>query len=396
MSHVVASLSRRAFAVAVLASIAMAGMPALAVPVEPLVTAPWLKDHQSDPSIVVLDVRSAIDGGGAEAYAKAHIPGAVHSDYDKAGWRVTRNGVPFMVPTAAELEKLIGEIGIDEDSYVSWCRRASARPISALRPRGLLDLEGRGPSAVSILDGGFAAWQAAAYPVESGSDGPRRKSSRDARRSACLREVAEVETQQDRWRDARRRPPGELLRRQGEGAGLQSLRPHSRRAQSRQRVVLRSGHQPAAARRNELASDRGVAAGRPGGEPIAIPAIGRRPMVRALRGPRPARRQAVRWLDGRMDCRSAPPGRIRAHALGRSQEDDRRRLVSPASDLPFDEIHDVPLPIRRRGTRAAARLAVPARLAAGAAVLVALVLLDGQPAAAALSGLRLCARRGVS
>src|SRR6187431_2381063 len=118
MSHVVASLSRRAFAVAVLASIAMAGMPALAVPVEPLVTAPWLKDHQSDPSIVVLDVRSAIDGGGAEAYAKAHIPGAVHSDYDKAGWRVTRSGVPFMVPTAAELEKLIGEIGIDEDSYV--------------------------------------------------------------------------------------------------------------------------------------------------------------------------------------------------------------------------------------------------------------------------------------
>ena len=47
----------------------------------------------------MLDVRSAIDGGGAEAYAKAHIPGAIHSDYDKAGWRVTRNGVPFMLPT---------------------------------------------------------------------------------------------------------------------------------------------------------------------------------------------------------------------------------------------------------------------------------------------------------
>ena len=67
---------------------------------------------------MVLDVRSAIDGGGAEAYAKAHIPGAVHSDYDKAGWRVTRSGVPFMLPTAAELEKLIGETGIDEDSHV--------------------------------------------------------------------------------------------------------------------------------------------------------------------------------------------------------------------------------------------------------------------------------------
>src|SRR4249919_1971024 len=118
MSLVVASLSRQAFAVAVLASIAMAGMPALAGPVEPLVTAPWLKDHQSDPSIVVLDVRSAIDGGGAEAFAKAHIPAAVHSDYDKAGWRVTRDGVPFRLPSVAQLEKLIGELGIDEDNHV--------------------------------------------------------------------------------------------------------------------------------------------------------------------------------------------------------------------------------------------------------------------------------------
>ena len=48
----------------------------------------------------------------------AHIPGSVHSDYDKAGWRVTRNNVPFMVPTAPELEKLIGDLGIDEDSHV--------------------------------------------------------------------------------------------------------------------------------------------------------------------------------------------------------------------------------------------------------------------------------------
>jgi thiosulfate/3-mercaptopyruvate sulfurtransferase len=100
MSVLIASLSRRAFAAAVLASIAVAAMPAVgAETVEPLVSAQWLKDHQADPQLVVLDVRSAIDGGGAEAYAKAHIPGAVHSDYDKAGWRVTRNGVPFMLPT---------------------------------------------------------------------------------------------------------------------------------------------------------------------------------------------------------------------------------------------------------------------------------------------------------
>ena len=83
---------------------------------------------------MVLDIRSAIDGGGAQAYAAAHIPGSVHSDYDKAGWRVTRNNVPFMVPTTAELEKLIGELGIDEDSMSSSFRPASTCSISA-RPR---------------------------------------------------------------------------------------------------------------------------------------------------------------------------------------------------------------------------------------------------------------------
>ena len=42
----------------------------------------------------------------------------MHSDYDKGGWRVTRGGVPFMLPDAARLEALIGDLGIDEDSHV--------------------------------------------------------------------------------------------------------------------------------------------------------------------------------------------------------------------------------------------------------------------------------------
>ena len=80
-----ASVIRGVFAAAVLASIAIAAIPAAATAAEPLVSVQWLKDHQSDPAIVGLDVRSAIDGGGGEAYAKAHIPGAVQSGCDKAG-----------------------------------------------------------------------------------------------------------------------------------------------------------------------------------------------------------------------------------------------------------------------------------------------------------------------
>ena len=172
MSLVVAALSRRAFAAAVLVSITVAAMPASAEPAAPLVSAQWLKDHQSDPAVVVLDVRSAIDGGGAEAYAKAHIPGAVHSDYDKAGWRVTRNGVPFMLPNKAGLEKLIGETGIDEDAHVVVVPAGVSATDFGSAARVYWTLKVAGHPAVSILDGGFAGWQAASYPVDSGKSAP--------------------------------------------------------------------------------------------------------------------------------------------------------------------------------------------------------------------------------
>ena len=162
------SAVRRAFAAAVLLVVAVAAMPASAGAAEPLVSAEWLKGHLSDPAVVVLDVRSSIDGGGAEAYARAHIPGAVHSDYDKAGWRVTRNGVPLMLPSAAELEKLIGETGIDEDSHVVIVPAGVSATDFGAAARVYWTLKIAGHPSVSILDGGFAAWQAAAYPVESG------------------------------------------------------------------------------------------------------------------------------------------------------------------------------------------------------------------------------------
>src|SRR5262245_49962066 len=118
MPAVAALLSRRALVAAVVALLSLVSLPVGAATVEPLVTPQWLNENHSNPDLVVLDIRSAIDGGGAETYARAHIPGAVHSDYDKGGWRVTRNGVPFMLPSEKELEALIGNFGIDEDTHV--------------------------------------------------------------------------------------------------------------------------------------------------------------------------------------------------------------------------------------------------------------------------------------
>jgi thiosulfate/3-mercaptopyruvate sulfurtransferase len=139
---------------------------------DPLVSVGWLKAHGADNNVIVLDIRSAIDGGGAKAYVEAHIPGSVHSDYDKGGWRVTRNNVPFMVPTTPELEKLIGELGIDETTHVVVVP-AGVSPLDfGSAARTYWTLKYAGVSDVSILDGGVAAWKAAGYPTESGMRRP--------------------------------------------------------------------------------------------------------------------------------------------------------------------------------------------------------------------------------
>ena len=156
-----ASVVRRAFVAAILVAATVASTSGSAAPVEPLVSAQWLKDHLHDPQIVVIDVRP-----GAPVYDGGHIPGAVHSDYDKAGWRVSRNGV-LQPPNQAELEKLIGETGIDEESHVIVVPAGVSATDFGAAARVYWTLKVAGHPSVSILDGGFAAWQAAAYPIDN-------------------------------------------------------------------------------------------------------------------------------------------------------------------------------------------------------------------------------------
>jgi thiosulfate/3-mercaptopyruvate sulfurtransferase len=202
-----AAVSVRRTSVAVALACLLA-LPAVAGEVSPLVTPQWLKQRLSDPKIVVLDIRSAIDGGGTEAYRNGHIPGAVHSDYDKAGWRVTRDGVPFMLPSAAELEKLIGEIGIDEDDHVVVVPAGVHATDFGSAARVYWTLKVAGHPAVSILDGGFAAWRAADYPVESGSEPPSPKIFTVDLKLGLLAAVADVEAAEGRATLLDARPAG--------------------------------------------------------------------------------------------------------------------------------------------------------------------------------------------
>ncbi|MFZ0177611.1 MAG: rhodanese-like domain-containing protein, partial [Pseudolabrys sp.] len=108
-------------------------------------------------------------------------------------WRVTRNNVPFMVPTAAELEKLIGDLGIDEDSHAVVVPAgvnvldfgSAARTSWTLKYAGVKD--------VSILDGGVAAWQQAGLPLESGVKAPSPKIFTATIDKSILAEATDVE-----------------------------------------------------------------------------------------------------------------------------------------------------------------------------------------------------------
>jgi thiosulfate/3-mercaptopyruvate sulfurtransferase len=182
-------------AMIVAAAVAIAACaPAPAATATPLVSVDWLAAHRAD--VVVLDLRSAIDGGGNVAYARAHIPDAVHSDYDKAGWRVTRDGVPFRLPGVAELEKLIGELGVDEDDHVVVVPAGVSASDFAAAARVYWTLKVAGLAQVSILDGGFAAWTAGRNPVESGTRPPSPKiftATIDRKLVAATAEVEQAE-----------------------------------------------------------------------------------------------------------------------------------------------------------------------------------------------------------
>ncbi|NCF83735.1 MAG: sulfurtransferase, partial [Proteobacteria bacterium] len=54
---------------------------------QPLVDGDWIEGNLGKPDVVVLDIRNKIDKGSREVYEKAHIPGAIYSNYLEDSWR---------------------------------------------------------------------------------------------------------------------------------------------------------------------------------------------------------------------------------------------------------------------------------------------------------------------
>lgn len=149
-------LARRllpALALLLTLAVAVVAGPAGAVP--PLVDPDWLAGKLGTPGLVVLDlVPKPAD------YQRGHIPGAVHTDYVLDGWRVEKNGIPGMVNDVPALERLIGGLGIGNDSSIVLVPAGAGVSDIGIATRLYWTFKLLGHDAVSILDGGMVRWTA--------------------------------------------------------------------------------------------------------------------------------------------------------------------------------------------------------------------------------------------
>ncbi|EIL96648.1 sulfurtransferase [Rhodanobacter thiooxydans] len=104
---------------------------------------------------------------GERAYLAGHIPGAVYADLERDLSDMTR--VPeglgrHPLPAAEAFSAVLGRWGWTPRQQVV-CYDAGPGALAAARLWWLLRLAG--VRAVAVLDGGYAAWQAAGQPVEA-------------------------------------------------------------------------------------------------------------------------------------------------------------------------------------------------------------------------------------
>ena len=137
---------------------------------QPLVETGWLAERLGDQKIVLIDLRNKLDEGSYETYLEGHIPGAIHSDYLKDGWRVGRDDVVGLLPSEAEFQTLVRKLGVSQDSHVVFVPAGVNSTDFGSSARAYWTFKVFGHEKVSILNGGYAAWKAT-YPnrIEQGA-----------------------------------------------------------------------------------------------------------------------------------------------------------------------------------------------------------------------------------
>lgn len=130
-----------------------------------VVSAEYLKEHLDDPRVVIVDCRFALaePSAGYQQYRVSHIPGAHYLDLNKdLSAPVGRHGGRHPLPDTDELAQKLAAIGVtfQQTQVVAY---DDSRLGFAARLWWLLRYMGH--DQVALLNGGWAAWQAAGYPV---------------------------------------------------------------------------------------------------------------------------------------------------------------------------------------------------------------------------------------
>jgi thiosulfate/3-mercaptopyruvate sulfurtransferase len=191
----------------------------------PLVSSEWLAQHRHDPHLVILDIRSA-DAGGRAAFEAGHIPGAIHSDYAKDGWRAAHGLAVGMLPSEEALSILLSTLGLTPENHVVVVPAGMSSSDFSAAARVYWTLKAAGHLPVSILDGGFAGWKAdPSRPVATGLPDARARTQYPVTLDPALRaDLSHVEQVVARRRgtllDARSKSFFE-----GEEKSAQALRP---------------------------------------------------------------------------------------------------------------------------------------------------------------------------
>jgi len=138
--------------------------------VTPLVSAGWLALHNGAPGLLVLDIRSAVDGGGRDAFEQAHVPGAFHTDYAKDGWRAVKGMATGLLPEVSDLKRLFARFALSPSDHVIIVSAGTSAGDFCAAARVYWTLKVAGHDKVSILDGGMLAWASdPARPLEAGA-----------------------------------------------------------------------------------------------------------------------------------------------------------------------------------------------------------------------------------
>jgi thiosulfate/3-mercaptopyruvate sulfurtransferase len=135
----------------------------------PLITPHELYRRLGAQDLVLLDATALLPGeqfDPDERFRRAHLPGARRFDIE--AFSDPEGDLPHMVPSQGRFARLIGALGVGNDSHVVFYDQSG--PVGAARGWWLLGLFGH--DRMQVLDGGLPAWLAASLPVETGDPQP--------------------------------------------------------------------------------------------------------------------------------------------------------------------------------------------------------------------------------